>query len=175
MAFDREKFTSLVHYICWKAGDPQKLGVIKLNKICWLADFMAFYENDQPISDARYVRRAFGPVPSAIQPVLRDLQLFGVLAIKEVEFHGHLKKEFISLKEPSTERFTSRELEIVDWATRFVCNEHTAASISEASHDHIWQAAAEGEEIPYFTIFAVPGEITSNDLEWANQELQGLR
>jgi hypothetical protein len=175
MAFDREKFQSLVHYICWKAGDPAKLGAIKLNKICWLADFEAFYQTGTSISDARYVKREFGPVPSAIQPALRELQMFGLLRINEVAFHNHMKKEFIPLKEPTIRGFTPRELEIVDWATQFICNEHTAASISEASHDHIWRAAADGEEIPYFTIFAVPGKINPSDLEWATQEMEGLR
>jgi hypothetical protein len=34
MAFDREKFKSLVHYVCWRCmDDPSKLGSVKLNKI----------------------------------------------------------------------------------------------------------------------------------------------
>lgn len=173
--FDREKFKSLVHYICWKAGDdPAKLGAIKLNKICWLADFGAFYATDQSITDARYVRRKFGPVPSAIQQVLQELKLEGALSIYEVEFHGHSKREFISLKPPNMSRFTDRELSYVDLATQFVCEKHTASSISDASHDHIWKAAADGEEIPYFTMFAKPGKITEHELEWAAQAIQSL-
>ena len=128
MAFDRDKFKSLVHYVCWKAGDPSKLGAIKLNKILWLADFLAYYERDRAITDARYIRRQFGPVPSAIQPVIRELQEEGILRVAEV-----------------------------------------------ASHDHVWRAAADGEEIPYFTIFAIPGKITVAERQWAAQQIEEMR
>jgi hypothetical protein len=175
MAFDRDKFKSLVHYVCWKAGDPAKLGAIKLNKICWLADFLAFYETDRAITDARYVRRQFGPVPSAIQPVLRELQNEGILRITEAPFHDYIKREFAPLVEPDPDVFSEKELELIDWTTQYVCNEHTAASISKASHDHIWQAAADGEEIPYFTIFALPGTLTDSEREWAALQIEEMR
>jgi len=175
MAFNRDKFASLVHYICWKAGDSAKLGAIKLNKICWLSDFRAFYETDQAITDARYVKRQFGPVPSAIQPVLRDLQSAQVISIRDVPFHGYTKREFTPLTEPNTSIFSDKELEIVNWATEFICEDHTGTSISEASHDHIWKVAADGEEIPYYTIFAIPSKITETDREWAAQTIEGLQ
>lgn len=175
MVFNRERFKSLVHYVCWKAGDPAKLGATKLNKVCWLADFTAFYEMGRPITDARYVKRQYGPVPSAAPTALRELEQERRLLVKEVPFHGLPKKEFIPLSEPDMDGFSDRELEIIDWATRYVCDEHTASSISEVSHDHIWKAAADGEEIPFFTIFAVPAPITETELEWAAEEIEGLR
>ena len=65
---DREKFRSLVHYVCWRcADDPAKLGRVKLNKILWLTDFTSYYETGKPMTGARYVKRQFGPVPSAIE------------------------------------------------------------------------------------------------------------
>jgi len=175
MPFDRQKFKSLVHYICWKVDDPEKLGATKLNKICWLADFTAYYDLGASITDAKYIKRPFGPVPEAIEPTLRQLQLENKLRIREVPFHGQPKKEFISLVDPSDEMFSPKELEIIDWATDFVSNIHTAKSISDASHDHIWQAATDREEIPYYTIFAIPGEITQTEIDWARQEIEGLR
>jgi len=175
MLFTRERFKSLVHYICWKTDDPAKLGATKLNKICWLSDFTAFYQTGRPITDARYVKRQFGPVPNAAPSALRELQQEGNLSIKEVAFHGLPKKEFIPLTQPNMEAFSDQEIEIIDRATAYVCNEHTAASISEVSHDHIWQAAADGEEIPLFTVFAIPGTITETEREWATQEIEGLR
>ena len=75
MAFNREKFKLLVHYICWRCSDdPSRLGAVKLNKTLWVADFTAYYEFGQAITGAGYVKRQHGPVPRVILPVLRELE-----------------------------------------------------------------------------------------------------
>ena len=173
MAFDRDKFKSLVHYVCWRCkDDPSRLGAVKLNKTLWVADFTAYYNSSSPITGARYVKRKHGPVPGAIMPVLNELESQGALSIRDTNFHGFSKKEYRVLTDPDTRDFTAEELAIADAAIELVCEQHTATSISDASHDHIWQAADDGEEIPYYTVFSVPGSITDDEREWARQELE---
>lgn len=173
--YDRRKFKALVHYICsQRSGDP-KLGAVKLNKILWLADLTAYYQLGHAITGARYVKREFGPVPHQILPIERELQNEGVLTIRDAKHYGKDKKEFIVHSMASIDFFPTNEKEIVDWAISFVCDEHTAASISEASHDHIWKAAEDGEEIPHYTVFAIPGEITQEERNWAQMQLEGAR
>jgi len=172
MAFDRPKFKSLVHYICWRcSGDPSKLGSVKLNKTLWLSDLAAYYHRGHPITGARYVKRKFGAVPKAILPVLDDLETEGVLTVRDAEHYGKRKREYIVHKDASSDFLLPDEREIVERMIEIVCEGHTATSISEASHDHIWKAAEEGEEIPHFTVFANPGEITADDWEWARLQL----
>ena len=175
MDFDRDKFKALVHYVCWKRrDDPAKLlGSTKLNKILWLADFITYYREGAPITGARYVKREFGPVPRAIMPVLRDLEREGAVFTREISFHGRPKVDFIIAREPMVE-FSMKELETIDRIITFVCEEHTAKSISDLSHDHIWHSAEDGEEIPYFTIFAIPGELTEDDRQWALQAIEDI-
>ena len=70
-----------------------------------------------------------------------------------------------------------RELRIIDQMISYVCEEHTAASISEETHDYVWEIAKMGEEIPYFAVFAGrTREPTEEELEWAKAEArrQGL-
>jgi hypothetical protein len=173
MALDRDKFKSLVHYVCWKCVDPSTLGAVKLNKILWLSDFSAFSERGEAITGSRYIKRQYGPVPSAVEPALYALQSEGsIMMTAGLPFHAYRKKEFRALSVPAMGAFGQEELRIVDRIIDFVCNEHTAKSISELSHDHVWRAAEEGEEIPYFTTFAVRGEIEESDREWARQELE---
>jgi hypothetical protein len=175
MAFDRTKFKLLVHYICWRCmEDPSKLGYVKLNKILWAADFTAYYQLGAPITGAGYVKRQYGPVPRAIVPVLKDLEEERAVIPRDTRFHGYSKKEFTVLREPDSSPFSGAELAIVNSAIKLICDEHTARSISAQSHDHIWRAAEDGEEIPYFTIFAVPAEVTADEMEWARQELESL-
>jgi Protein of unknown function (DUF4065) len=171
--FNRHKFKQLVHYVCYRRTDrPSTLGAVKLNKILWLCDFLAYRELEEPVTGARYVKRQFGPVPHHILPVLGELETERALTIRDVTFHGKTKKVFTVLKPISGDFLSQREKTLVDRVIDFVCDENTAASISEASHDDIWKMAEDGEEMPYFTIFANRGTITAEDREWARMQLE---
>ncbi len=177
MPFDRKKFKSLVHYVCWKAkDDPTRLGATKLNKICWLADFTNYYRTAHSITGATYVKRQFGPVPRAILHTISELeQEKAIAAVSGQQFGNFAQKQFRALEPPDLSAFTEDEITVVDKITEYVCNKHTASSISDLSHDHIWHSAADGEEIPYFTVFSVPGEITETEREWGLMTISELR
>src|SRR5579871_4301294 len=86
---DRQRFKSLVHYVCWRCSDePSKLGAVKLNKTLWLSDLRAYYQLGEPITNSRYVKRQFGPVPAAIVPTLTELEMAGVLTIRDAKHYG---------------------------------------------------------------------------------------
>src|SRR5271165_7126802 len=128
---DREKFKKLVHYVCWRCGcDPSKLGAVKLNKILWLSELSMYYTTGQSITSARYVKRQRGPVPAPILPILNELKQEGVLTIRETEFHGFKKREFIVNKDANGEFLSQQERELVEETIAFVCEKHTAKSIS---------------------------------------------
>jgi hypothetical protein len=170
---DRQKFKSLVHYVVSRrCKAPETLGAIKLNKILWLSDLKAFYQLGHPISEATYVKQEFGPVPKQIMPVLHDLEREGVLTVRDAPHYGKQKKQYDVHRLESGNFLEPEEQEIVDGIINHVCDEHTAASISEASHDHIWQAASDGEAIPLFTVFARPGRVTDMDRQWAQIKLE---
>jgi len=170
---DTSRFKKLVHYVCWQcADDPTKLGAVKLNKVLWLADLNSYYHLDKPITNARYVKRQYGPVPSRVVEVLRELELEGALVVRSVDHFGKRKKEFIVRHGADADFLSPEEKEIVDQVIAWVTERHTAISISNWSHDHIWQAAKDGEEIPHFTVFANPGEITDEDRTWARLQLE---
>lgn len=175
MDFDRAKFKELVQYICWRCDDPTDLGSTKLNKVLWRADTQAYYWHEQPITGVAYVKRQFGPVPRAILPVLDELQTEGAIAIREVDHFGNAKREFFALRIPALRAFTASEISLVDQAIEYVCKKHTARSISKETHDDIWDLASIGEEIPYETIFAAQlGEVTEDDITWADTQLEAL-
>lgn len=174
MTFDQEKFRTLVHYICWECKDPAVLGATKLNKILWLSDFLWYRETGEPITGATYVKRQFGPVPRAMLPALRRLKEEGSIAEEETSYHGYPKKEYRALREPRTGGFSSEQVDLIGEVIAYVCEGHTAKSISDLSHDHVWEAAKDGEEIPYATVFSGRGQLNDKDREWALQELDAL-
>jgi hypothetical protein len=168
------RFKQLVHYVCSRcADDPSKLGAVKLNKALWLSDLRSYYATGHAITNARYVKRQFGPVPAPIVQVLRELELEHVLDVKTTMFHGRPKKEFIVHRRITGDFLSAAEKKIVDNTIESVTQDHTAVSISDMSHDHIWHAAKDGEELPHFTAFANPGQITDEDRDWARMKLAG--
>jgi hypothetical protein len=168
-----DKFKSLVHYVCAsRCSAPDTLGAVKLNKILWLSDLSAFYETGRPITNSRYIKQKFGPVPARILPVLRELENEGKMTVIDAPHYGKQKKEYKVHAQASGAFLSADELKIVNDVIDHVCDEHTAKSVSEASHDHIWMAAEEGEEIPLFTVFAKPGKITDSERMWAQLQLE---
>ncbi|MFP5250622.1 MAG: Panacea domain-containing protein [Acidobacteriota bacterium] len=170
---NREKFKSLVHYVCAKTEDPSQLGATKLNKILWYSETLAFLNYGQPVSGAKFVKRQFGPAPTAILPILAELEAEQKIVVRNVSFHGFPKKEFISMTEPVLDdEFTADEIAIVDYVIDTICRTHTATSISNLSHDDIWEMAAIGEELPLYVSLAEKGEITEEDVAWADKKIR---
>jgi hypothetical protein len=150
MAFNREKFKRLVHYVIWKAGRRDWFGAIKLNKVLWFSDTEAFAHTGEPITGAKYVREKFGPVPKAIMPVRAELEREGAITVRR---EGRVEKA-VANRAPDMQSFSSSEIAIVDWWIDHIATYETAESISQKSHDYTWQIAAMGEELPMVTTFA---------------------
>lgn len=169
--FNKAKFKSLVHYICDKCSpDPSVLGAVKLNKVLWFSDILMYMNHGQSITGERYVKRERGPVPSHILTALRELEKSGKLLVRDVPFFGFQKKEYISLKAADSDVFDEQERDLIDAVIDQICNGHTAKSVSELTHNQVWDAAEIGDEIPYHAAFAMrSGEIDEDDMAWAKR------
>jgi len=172
--FNKEKFKNLVLYICDKC-EPKELGSTKLNKVLLYTDMFSYVYLEKPVTGETYVKRQFGPVPKNILAILNELEMSRQLVIKESNYFGYDKKEYIALEKPDLTQFTGQEISLIDAMIEVICKEHTAKTISEASHDRIWELAEIGEEIPYEAFLASEiGEIDKEDIEWA-MESAGLQ
>jgi hypothetical protein len=168
--FNREKFKKLVHYVSYMC-EPADLGSTKLNKTCWFSDTIAYTMLGKSITDESYTKQQFGPVPHDILGVVRELQDEGKLVSRRIhDPFGYPKQEYIALEKPNLSMFSAEEISIVDVVMEFVCKEHTAKTISNMSHDRIWELAEIGEEIPYDAVYASRlADIDEEDIKWANE------
>ncbi len=172
---DWDKLSRLVHYVCDEAPNPKLLGATKLNKILYYSDFEAYLQLGAPITGEVYVKQKHGPVPKHVMTVLDRLKESEAIAIAQASGYfaytgepSYAPRLFHSLRRPDIHDFLPDEIRIVDEVIRVICLEHTATSISNLSHDLIWNAAEIGEEIPYFTAFAqLLGDIDAKDIAWA--------
>ncbi len=171
MNFDNDRFKALIHYICAKVDDPNKLGATKLNKILWYSDAMSFLKWGEPITGEVYEKRQFGPMPSHIYSSLDELVEEDKMVIANVEYFGRTKREYIPLKESDPSQFSAEQISLVDNVIQHICDDHTATSISDATHDAIWKMARIGEPIPLEVslVFRL-GELDGKDMEWARTE-----
>ena len=168
---DMPKFKTLVHYVCSQSPNRLSLGKTKLNKILWFAEREAYLRSGKPISGVKFIKLPYGPVPEVIDEVLGQLEVENALFVRNSEWNGRPKKDFISRREPSLSGFTSEEVSIINKAISTICNEHTATSISKKSHDEIWELAEIGEELPLYAAFGRPGELRPEDALWARAQL----
>lgn len=147
----RERLDALVHYITTLV-EPHELGKVKLQKILWFVDRTWFARHGEALSGWSYVKGPRGPMNPQVDKSLKRLEKAG--AIRERRpIDGPGLHEIVWLKEPNTKGFTSDEISLVDRVTKLVCQNHTAGSISNLTHDHVWEAASMGEEIPLHTVF----------------------
>jgi hypothetical protein len=166
------KLNAAVHYIISRC-QPDDLGATKLNKILWFAD-VAYYERyGKSITGDEYVKRQFGPVPKHVPMATRELEAAGLIVSKQVDFFGKPKTEFWALEEADINGFDPNAIAIIDQMVDWICHDHTASSISDQTHDLLWESAEMGEIIPLGAALAFrAAEITEEDIVWARRELE---
>lgn len=162
---------AVVHYVIARS-QPHKLGAVKLNKVMWYADLEAYRRFSRTITgQTSYEKRQFGPVPNNIVTSIRRLEQADKIVTREVPTFGGTNREHVWLVQPDVSRFTADEVDILNEALDWVCNDHTAKSISELTHNSLWQAAEIGEQIPIGAATVRPGGIGADDIAWAIREL----
>lgn len=167
-----EKLKALIHYICYKCEDSSRLGATKLNKILWFADSFVYKSTGRTISGSQYKKLPYGLVPVAAEPALVELQAEGKVVIRQSDHFGKKKKDFIPFGEPDIGLLDTEELKLIDDLIVDICDGHTAKSISELSHDIVWEAAGMGEEIPIYAVLAAKfAPLEDGDFEWAESFL----
>ena len=124
------------------------------------------------ITGETYVKRQFGPVPRHVMKAIDELARDGNVVRGRADHFGHVKNEYIAIRESDKSLFSGKEIALIDEAFQHVCKNHTAMSISQETHGVIWNIAEMGEVLPYETVFAANvGELNEDDLTWATQKL----
>lgn len=180
---NRHKLKALVHYICHKAP-PEMLGKTKLNKILYYADTNAYVRLGDALTGETYLKHQYGPVSKHLDAILDELEEDGALASKpelgNLSLHsgsGTFKKgDFFSVKKPSLKGFIAEEVALIDEVIDWICFNHTARSISQHSHDEVWQLLEMGEVIPYAASYVSKlGKVTEDDVAWAKGKIKELK
>ncbi len=171
--FDRRKFREAVLHIC-EIGGTARLGAIKLHKALYFADMIRYATTGAPLTGATYRKRPLGPTADYLLSALKDLASEGRLEVRTDNYFGYAKRTYIPLQPANTSVFDMDELALLKEVTGFVCGQ-TAKEISEFSHNAAWEAAQMGDELPYYTAYALfPSQVSIEAIEWAEGAAAGV-
>jgi hypothetical protein len=174
LAYNEQKLDELVLYVALRCENDPFCGAVKLNKILFFADFMAYKTLGCPITGAHYVKLQLGPVPHEVDAAKRRLEASGRARQRESKLFpaGFAQKRVVALDDPDLKLFSSSEIAIVDQVIDQLRMEN-ASTVSELSHRFPgWKLAEFGEDIPYESALLPSDadefpELTDDDKEWA--------
>lgn len=174
-AFDREKFKDAMHYVAARAGARPGFGATKLYKVLWFAEARTFVLYKRPLTNAEFIREKHGPVPRLAMPIRNELHREGRVEFWQDRFQSKPIWRMRALTPARTDRFNKEELDTLNYWIRHIDEDHTAASISEESHDYGWDIARMGERLPLHAFLAERiRDPNVEELEWAKRRAKEL-
>jgi hypothetical protein len=154
----QDRLRHIILYVAKRGQDMQRFGVVKLNKIIWLADFSAFAARSIPVTGRAYQRLPFGPAAVEMAPLLAEMQQDGFVAIEMIDFgksadgQDVVEKRVKPLREPIMHWFTPDDLKFVDQAVEHYRN-MTGTEASDDSHGPAWKTRQNYDPMPYESVY----------------------
>jgi uncharacterized phage-associated protein len=164
-----EKLRGLILHICIRSEDDEAFGAVKLNKLLFFSDFLAFVRLGKAITGQEYQKLDHGPAPRRMLPVIREMERSGVIRQRSNDFYGMEQTRTIALEKPDLSKFTAEEIALVDTVVAHF-RRKTAQQVSDESHQFLgWEVAGPGETIPYEVALIGTREPTERDRKMAKE------
>ncbi len=147
---NNDKFKQMYFYILghFKSGIPKT----KLAKLLYLADFSYFYDNLEPMSGVRYVRREYGPVADVFFEMTEDMYDKGEINIDILSGGANMMSIKSSTYKPDNSLLSEKEKERLDEICRLWKDKRTEEIVNYTHGQKPWKACLDGEYIPYSLI-----------------------
>jgi uncharacterized phage-associated protein/plasmid maintenance system antidote protein VapI len=146
--FNKRKFAAMAHYIIYRCRqNPEKLGSVKLNKICYFADRAATGQLGRRLAGESYLRWEMGAVPRHIKDVLNDLMSSGMIKVEPSKKEGQ-PDMYQSIVTPRLDAFDGDEMRIIEEAIDLILP-MSAKEASDYSHDALWHHTKGGEDMQF--------------------------
>ena len=145
-----ERLRQLILYVSLRSQGDTFFGAVKLNKILFFSDFIAYLVLGKAITGTKYFALPEGPAPRRLLPIRDAMISDNQIVIQQVSLFGeYLQERTIALKQPKLDIFTASQIAIVDWVIDRLRGK-TAKEASEESHKFLgWKIAKDKETIPY--------------------------
>lgn len=151
---DEQKFRELIIYVAFKCQSDPSFGAVKLNKILFHADFIAYGSFRKPITGMEYMKAEHGPAPRRLAPIRADMKQKEDIALVSISRYGLRHDRVVPLRDPDLSLFTGEEIALVDSIIQ-TCSAASATDLSEMTHSYRgWRMARNLKDtIPYEAVF----------------------
>lgn len=156
---DRRKFRNLMLYLAYLSSEDPYFGAVKLNKMLYYCDFIAFSRLGKPITGATYQKLPEGPAPRQLLDE-RNVLIEQEEARLELRPHfAYMQHRLVPIPEDQSHleaEFSAEEIGVIT-EVHSAMSQMTASDASELSHREVgWILANPREDIPYEMASAVP-------------------
>jgi len=141
MAFNKEKMKQVIHYIIDCCQHKPNFGKTVLYKLMYFSDFNHYELYETLITDEKYEKKPFGPVPCHFDLITDELIQENKIKYVEKPFINYIQKRHCSLKKPDTSLLSEKVLGVINSVIDKLSHMN-AGEISEYSHgDKPWRVA----------------------------------
>ena len=162
------RLENLIHYII-SVTPPENLGATKLAKIVWFADIEFYRLHGSTVTRADdYQRRDQGPLHADFNRSLAALKREAKISERAVQTPAGARREFVWLTPPAMDDFSGPEIAIVHNVINTIVP-MSAKEASNLSHVEPWLSGYSGERLPVPAAAVIWGEVTDEDMAWADQ------
>jgi hypothetical protein len=159
-----KRLGELILYIASRCERAQYFGKTKLNKILFYADFLYYKKTGDSITGQEYMRLDQGPAPRRLVPVVETLR-GERFAFRKEHLFGRVQERPLAIDEPDLTLFSGDQIAMVNEVIEAFWDQ-TGKAVSDLSHNlPCWQLAANGESIPYPTIFLSDRPLSEAEIE----------
>jgi len=142
---NEEKFRELLLFIAGRSEKDPHFGAIKLNKLLFYCDFLAFLKLGEPITGQEYFALEQGPAPRYGTRIREQMVVAREIAIQKKE----TLTRTVALREAKVKVFSPEEVALITEVLQ-VYRASSGSELSEKSHKFTgWYLAKEKETIPY--------------------------
>jgi uncharacterized phage-associated protein len=157
-----EKLKQAILYVLSKAPQPEAIGLKKLCKLLYFADFAFYKKNNQSITGVDYLRWEFGPVPEKIYDTIEDLQNANRLTVTKVQLNDQFFQKKFEISSKDEFGFLSDEEREELNRIITILGSKSGKDLENLSHlDTPWQVTEPNQKIKYKLVFYRDDKISS--------------
>jgi hypothetical protein len=149
---DDEKLRELILYIATLSENDRHFGAVKLNKLLFYADFLAYQKFGSAITGQEYQALSQGPAPKRLKPIIERMKKAGDLKQERKPAGRFEQIRPVPIRTADLSRFSGPEVDLIGGVVQRFWNKN-AKQISDESHLFLgWQLGVQGETIPYSVV-----------------------
>jgi hypothetical protein len=165
--FNKEKFKEMILCIVEKSKKDERFGAVKLNKILYYSDFIAYRNLGHSVTGATYQHLGEGPAPKEFLQAKEELEQEKLVNTEYRPYFNRVQHRLVAKRSCNKGLFSSDEMDIVDIVIKALW-EFNGTEVSLQSHkEYGYKLTEEGETIPYSSAY-----FSSQPLD-ADQEMLG--